>query len=208
VTVSNRKKPAAEAKPRLIERGEVKIGVRLKHARLTKGLTLREVADLVECSESFISKVENDKIQPSLAMLHRLVAALEINVTSLFAEPQPEMGPVAIMRAESRPVIRMDPEWQGNGIALERLVPQPKGSLLQANIHHVAPNGSSDGLIEHEGEELGFVLEGRLELVVDNVVYLVSAGDSFFFRSSLPHGYRNKGREPARILWVNTPPSF
>jgi transcriptional regulator with XRE-family HTH domain len=186
----------------------VKIGVRLKHARLTKGLTLREVADLVDCSESFVSKVENDRIQPSLAMLHRLVAALEINVTSLFAEAEPDGAPVAIMRRGSRPVIRMDPEWQGNGIELERLVPQPKGSLLQANIHHVAPNGNSDGLIEHEGEELGFVLEGNLELVVDNVVYRVSAGDSFFFRSSLPHGYRNKGREPARILWVNTPPSF
>jgi transcriptional regulator with XRE-family HTH domain len=207
VTVSHKRKPA-DGKTRLVERAEVKIGVRLKHARLTKGLTLREVADLVGCSESFVSKVENDKIQPSLAMLHRLVAALEINVTSLFAESEPDAGPVAIMRGGSRPVIRMDPEWQGNGIALERLVPQPKGSLLQANIHHVAPNGSSDGVIEHAGEELGFVLEGRLELVVDNVVYLVSAGDSCFFRSSLPHGYRNKGSEAARILWVNTPPSF
>lgn len=207
VTVSPKKKPA-DARTRAAERAETKIGVRLKHARLTKGLTLREVAELIECSESFVSKVENDKVQPSLAMLHRLVAALEINVTSLFAEAEQDTGPVAIMRSGSRPVIRMDPEWRGNGIALERLVPQPKGTLLQANIHNVAPNGSSDGLIVHEGEELGFVLEGRLELVVDNVVYLVSAGDSFFFRSSLPHGYRNKGREPARILWVNTPPSF
>jgi len=207
VAVSHKIKPA-NVKMRLVGRAEVKIGVRLKHARLTKGLTLREVADLVDCSESFVSKVENDKVQPSLAMLHRLVAALEINVTSLFAESEADAGPVSIMRDGSRPVIRMDPEWHGNGIALERVVPQPKGSLLQANIHHVAPNGGSDGLIEHKGEELGFVLEGRLELIVDNVVYLVSAGDSFFFQSSLPHGYRNKGREPARILWVNTPPSF
>lgn len=186
-----------------------KIGVRLRHARLTKGMRLRELAESVGCSESFLSKVENDRQLPSLATLHRIVAALETNVSTLFHDSfTTDEGPVSIWRKGNRPVIRTDPEWQGEGIALERLVPNPKSALLQANIHHVAPHASSHGQIEHEGEEFGFVLEGRVELTVDNVVYRLEAGDSFFFSSHLLHGYRNPSDAPARILWVNTPPSF
>jgi transcriptional regulator with XRE-family HTH domain len=185
----------------------VRIGIRLRHARLTKGMRLHDLADRAGCSESFLSKVENDRQLPSLATLHRIVAALETNVSALFADAD-DGQPVSVLRSGNRPMIRTDPEWQGKGVVLERLLPNRKGVLLQANIHHVAPHSSSHGLIEHEGEELGFVLDGSIELSVNNVVYRLGAGDSFFFASHLLHGYRNPEDRPARILWVNTPPSF
>ncbi len=195
------------AKPTVV--GSPKIGVRLRHARLTKGLRLRELAKVVGCSESLLSKIENDRQPPSLTTLHRIVSALETNVAALFQDAfAGAEGTLPISRSGSRPIIRTDPEWQGGGIALERLVPSPKGTLLQANIHHVAPYASSHGQIEHEGEELGLVLEGQIELTIDNVVYSLQTGDSFFFPSHLLHGYRNPSSMHTRILWVNTPPSF
>ena len=33
-------------------------------------------------------------------------------------------------------------------------------------------------------------------------------GASFHFRSDLPHSYRNTGRTVAKVLWVNSPPTF
>lgn len=185
------------------------IGVRLKHARLTKGLSLRQLADIAGCSESFVSKVEHDRARPSLATLHRLVKALEINFAALFAnEDSEEQGPVFIYQSGNRPLIHMDPQRVGEGITLERLIPHANGVLLQANVHIVAPKGASAGLIEHEGEELGYVLEGELELQVEDKFYHLFPGDSFFFNSSLPHGYRNPADTRTSILWVNTPPSF
>jgi transcriptional regulator with XRE-family HTH domain len=187
---------------------DIDVGTPLKHARLTRGVSLRHLADQVGCTEGFLSKVENNKARPSLATLHRLVTALEINVASLFAEKSSQDGPVSIMRRGERFMIKTDAMRRGPGVVLERLVSNSQSRLMQANIHHVAPNGSSDGLIEHEGEEMGYVLEGALELEVGGVKVAVAKGDSFFFNSSLPHGYRNRGSVGAKILWVNTPPSF
>jgi len=51
-------------------------------------------------------------------------------------------------------------------------------------------------------------LEGEIELTIDGNRYCAKAGDSFHFRSELPHAYRNIGTKPARVLWVNTPPTF
>jgi transcriptional regulator with XRE-family HTH domain len=187
---------------------DIDVGTPLKHARLTRGVSLRHLADQVGCTEGFLSKVENNKARPSLATLHRLVTALEINVAALFAEKSTPDGPVFIMRHGERFMIKTDALRRGPGVVLERLVSNSVSRLLQANIHHVAPEGSSDGLIDHEGEEMGYVLEGALELVVGGLKVKVAKGDAFFFNSSLPHGYRNCGPIEAKVLWVNTPPSF
>ncbi|MEL6337206.1 MAG: cupin domain-containing protein, partial [Pseudomonadota bacterium] len=72
----------------------------------------------------------------------------------------------------------------------------------------VAAGGRSDGVISHLGEEVGFLLEGELELEVDGQRYQLRPGDSFYFSSDRPHGYRNLSSTEARVLWVNTPPTF
>jgi transcriptional regulator with XRE-family HTH domain len=203
MTIKASKRPSFN---RSINRG-VRIGFKLKHARLTKGLRLHELAKRLGCTEGFLSKVENDKVNPSLAVLHRLVRELEVNIAILF-DPPTEEGPVQIMLPGKRPLIKLDPMLPGRGIALERLISTGRGMLLEANIHHVDPGGRTDGAITHEGEELGYVLEGQLELEVDGRKYRLSKGDSFFYRSELKHQYRNPGRTSTRVLWVCTPPTF
>jgi transcriptional regulator with XRE-family HTH domain len=197
------------AEPARAHDTEVRIGMRLKYARLSKGYTLAQLADIVKCSESMISKVENDKLRPSIAMLHRFSQALETNIASLISEPDPNAEVVSIIRGKSRPRIHVDPEWQGaEGVWLERVIPPTPGGLLQSHVLNLAPRGRSDGLITHTGEELGFVITGEVDLEVAGAIYELKAGDSFFFPSSLEHGYHNKGKQVTRILWVNTPPSF
>ena len=74
---------------------EVKIGARLRHARMVRGLTLKQVADAARCSESFVSKLENDKANPSFVMLHRLAGIVGANVAALFAAPDETGGVIS-----------------------------------------------------------------------------------------------------------------
>src|SRR3546814_164316 len=55
-----------------------KLGGRLKHARLSLGLRLREVAWKAGCSESMVSKIENDRITPSIKTFHKVCGALGV----------------------------------------------------------------------------------------------------------------------------------
>jgi transcriptional regulator with XRE-family HTH domain len=183
------------------------IGTRLKHARLVKQYRIRDVAERVGCSVSVISKIENGKVTPSLTLLHRMVGVLDINIGALFAASTDGEEP-SVMRAGSRPVIAIERDGRRAGVQLERLVPYGEGHLLQGNIHIVAPGSGSEGGLEHEGEEVGYLLEGELVLTLDDKSYALRAGDSFVFRSNRLHGYANPGTTPARILWINTPPTF
>lgn len=183
-----------------------RIGPRLKHLRKLRGLNLRDVGRDVGCSEGYLSKIENNKAAPSLAVLHRLAAVLDTNLAYLFDTG--EAGAEVVGRAGQRPIVELDPLRQGRGIRIERVIPYAERHLLQCNIHIIEPGGTSDGQIEHEGEEVGYILEGQLELVVEDKVYALNLGDSFHFASHRPHGYRNVGATRCRVLWVNTPPTF
>lgn len=178
------------------------IGRRLRNLRHIKGLTLKDLADRTLCSESMLSKVENGKAQVSLTLLHRIVHSLDITITALFSESRADQG--VVTRAKDRSTFRID----ANGSRLERLIPPNLGHLLEGNLHILEPGGGSDGILTHEGEEVGYVLSGVFELTVSGVQYELHSGDSFVFRSEEPHSYRNPGKVTTRVIWVSTPPTF
>lgn len=182
------------------------LGVRLRHARLARGLRLKDVAEKVPCSESLISKIERNRAVPSLRMLHRLAAVLDTSIAVLLTPTA--VGDEIVSRKGDRPILQLDSTNSNAHILLERLIPYQTGLLLEANIHIVEPGAESDGEIQHKGEEIGYILEGCLQLWVDGVDYNLFPGDVFYFDSSRRHRYRNVAATVTRILWVNTPPTF
>lgn len=181
-----------------------RIGLKMRQARLARRLTLRELAETVGCSESLLSKIENEKRVPSLQMLHRILQELNISIGSLFSLPADNV----IYRSGQRVVLNLNRggRTQGQGVQLEAL--SAGGELLYASIHIIAPGGYSGGNITHQGEEVGYVLQGSVELNIGEDTHVLHPNDSFFFRSDIPHRYRNISDEVAKIIWVNSPPTF
>lgn len=180
------------------------LGRHIRMLRKQRGMTLRALAKRVGCSESMLSKVENGKGNPSVNVLHSIAQALGTNMGSLF---QLDPAPGVVLRKGERHLAQLT-NVDGKGVILEYLSPHLPGHLLQAHIHIVEPGGSTVEAISHEGEEVGYVLEGELELTVDGQAYHLEEGDSFFFDSSLPHSFQNPGQSTTRVLWANTPPTF
>jgi transcriptional regulator with XRE-family HTH domain len=199
VTFSEFKKLESPAAPQAAH-----VGATLRARRRAMALTLDQVATRAGCSESMLCKIETGKVNPSITLLRRLAEALSVNIAALFDDQGPSD---IVQRAGTRPRLGADPA-RGGGNTLERLVPHGPGVALQADIHTIAVGAASDGLISHAGEEMGYVLDGTVELLVEDRRWRLEPGDSFHFRSERPHGYRNVGTVPARILWVNTPPTF
>ena len=164
---------------------------------------MRELAEKVGCTEGMISKIENDRVVPSLPMLQRLVEALDRDLPSFFGSNVDEPG--IVLRAGQRPIATTDPIREGHGVQYERLVPFGAGNLLEGNIHVVEPDGVKHDPITHQGETVGYVIQGSLELNIEGTTYQLHAGDSFFFKNHLTNSYRNAGPREARVLWVNTP---
>lgn len=182
---------------------EIEIGTRIRFTRRLRSLTLKDVSTAAGCSESLLSKIENGHASPSLRMLQRLTHALGLTIGQLFA--QQSQSDDVVMHAATR--MTFDTE-DGGKSRVEPLAPHSGGHMLECHLHHYAPGCESGGDLQHEGEEFGYVLEGEIELTVAGRRYTAAAGDSFMFRSERPHSFRNKGTCEARVVWINTPPTF
>ena len=161
---------------------------------------------MVGCSESMLSKIECDRVRPSLQMLHRISNVLDTSIGNLFAEQRE--SDVTVYRRGKRPVVVIAGDDSKPPIRLERLAPHFEEQQIDGNIHIIEPGANNGGEIKHLGQEIGYVLEGEIELVVGDQRHHLTEGDSFFFKSDLPHSYRNIGKNLARIIWINTPPTF
>lgn len=199
---AGKKKVAADAN----NESTVKIGARLKHARLMARMRLKDLAAKADYSESMLSKIENERAVPSLTTLHRLCKALNLSVSSLLSNDPADHW--TIMTPKQRIMIGHKEAAGSEGVLAEVLIPSAKGRLLEGFLVIIEPGGHTDGTLEHKGEEVGYVIEGQLELTINGESHLLKAGDSFYFPSDLAHSYRNPGKTQLRAVWINTPPTF
>lgn len=183
---------------------DARVGSKLRYTRRLRGLTLKEVAEAADCSESLLSKIENGRADPSLKTLRKIVSALGLTIGQLFA--QEDSSENVVMRAATR--VAFETGANGSGGRLEPLAPHAGGHLLECHLHHLGAGDGSGDTFSHEGEEFGYVIEGELELVVDGRRFVAAAGDSFCFRSERPHSWRNLSPTGTRVLWINTPPTY
>lgn len=181
--------------------GDIEVGTRIRQLRRLRRMTLKELALAAACSESMLSKIETGRADPSLKTLKKIVAALDTTVGDLLTQADYAAG--VIIHPRERVTLPV-----GDRMYFEALTGRGGGHLLEAHLVRIAAGGSSGGAFRHEGEEVGYVVEGKLELTLDDEVFLAEAGDSFCFRSDIPHAMHNPGPDETRILWVNTPPTF
>ncbi len=172
------------------------IGDKLRQKRLELGLTLQEVADGVGLSVGFISQLERDLTWPSLSSLAAISQVLQVNINDLLAMPG---GTSAATRSGKRQTYPLE----NREFNYERISASFPGRQLSAVILHEAPGHRSEP-IQHEGEELFFVLSGAVTVEVEGKRTILAEGDSIHFASHLRHSTWNHTTEPASILIVLT----
>ncbi|MFT0862452.1 cupin domain-containing protein [Ancylobacter sp. G4_0304] len=181
------------------------VGPRVRYLRRVHRLRLKDLASAAGCSESLLSRVENSLVVPSLGTLHRLSRALNVSVAALIDSNEEPV--CTIYSPQDRPRYTRAAE-EGDGSTAEILVPFSEQRSLEGLLLEIPTSGQICGPFQHAGEEVGYILSGTLELIVEGEHHRVSAGYSFFFQSDRVHSYRALGDENCRVIWINTPTTF
>lgn len=195
------------------------LGERLREKRAQRGLSLRELARRLDVSPSLVSQIETGKIQPSVRTLYSIVSELDVSLDEVFASaravpdvafadgarpradtpPRTRRGSALVQRAADRSAIELE-----TGVHWERLTPRDERDVefLQTVYPPGSESSPADALVRHNGREFGLVLSGRLRVTVGFEDYVLEAGDSVFFDSTIPHRLHNDADETATAVWV------
>ncbi len=187
------------------------LGAKIRENRKARGLTLTEMAEQCGISPSFLSQIERDKANPSVATLKTIARVFGVSLGTFFEEkdsgrdqpPQPAETLAKVVRADQRKLLI----YPGSGIRNELLSPDLQRAIQLMWI--VMPPGTDTGdFLVHEGEECGIVLQGTVEIWVGDERYILSTGDAIYHPSSVPHRSRNIGEDDVIMVGAITPPSF
>lgn len=173
------------------------VGTRIRQLRLAKGVLSKDLAARSGLTASYISRIENGKVSPTVATLGKIVQAMDETFASLFAEV-PAEGP--IVRGYERRVVqsrgvddyRVTPAWASRLVVFESLVSPGQASGAQPHTHL-------------GDEECVLILDGQLTMWLDGRKYLLGPDDSATYKCRLPHRWRNAGTSPSRVLWIISP---
>ena len=185
---------------------ERRIQKRIREYRKERELTLRQLAEKVGCTASYVSQVEKGLTVPSLSMVGRLVAALNIKVIDLLSEVQDEDQTDWHLSKADRKMIN----YPDGRVSSQLLVTRISTKKMEPLISVIKPGGTSD---EAEGmthpvrtEEFVLVMKGEIDFSVNGKEIHLREGDTFYFDGTLPHRWVNNGNKTAEVLFVFSPP--
>jgi len=185
--------------PKAVPKSGVRLSEQLARLRGERQLTLAQVSEATGLSVSFLSAIERGQANASVATLQKMAHLYGVNVRSFFGDSSAEQR---LVRPRDRRVLDPQPGVRMECIACGETVMDPA-------IFRIAPGAASGGSYHHEGEEFIYMLQGTLEVWLDEMErYTLEAGDCLYFKSTHAHRFQNLGEKEVLALWVNTPPTF
>ena len=182
-------------------RGRIDLGLRLKELRVKRGLSQTELAKLVGVTPSTISQVESNLIYPSLPALLKMAEILSVGVSTFFQEAADIKNRVIFPASEAIEIKLADlPE---GSIEAKMLTPMDFEPRAEPYLIEIPPHKSVPShFFIHKGEEVGYILTGKLQIKLEKAVYTAGAGDVIYLTSEMPTQWKNPGNGVARLLWL------
>src|SRR5262249_23365904 len=178
----------------------------LRRWRLTREMTLSELAEQAGVAKSTVSLIERGQGNPSIDTVWALASALGVPFASLFHD-EPPADDVLVVREDAGSVVAVDQAGLPNeGLVIRHMLTRAGGSLMEIYTLVLEPgaerhaDGHVAGLFEHIT-----VACGTVEISTDSFSEVVHEGDLISFRADRPHSYRVI-EGPARLVSVHEYP--
>ncbi|MFH1624034.1 MAG: cupin domain-containing protein [Pseudomonadota bacterium] len=182
---------------------EIKVGERIKQIRQSKGLSLTDVAERSGFSSALLSQIENHLVSPPLGTLVKLSKALDVEIGRFFWDTS--KAPFTIVRKDERKSVSRVASKEGvkYGYSYESLAFDKKGRHMEPFFITLEPATIEDkNVFTHEGEEFIFVLEGDMEITLDEYTDVLHPGDCIYYDSTIPHRVQCREGKETKILAV------
>ena len=183
---------------------EYGIGAKIRSLRLKKKMGLVELGQHTGLSPAMLSKIERGRLFPTLPTLLRIALVFSVGLEYFFAGAR-EKPLIAVVRKDQRVRLPERPDVETPAYWFESLdytAAERRFNSYYAEFLPVAPDAVRPHA--HPGAELIYALAGTLAVRIDGDEHALEAGDSMYFDSSIPHGYRRRGGRICSAIVVTT----
>ena len=178
---------------------EAEIGKRIRRYRLQNKYTLQELADKTGFSKGYLSKVEKSEKAPPVSTLSVIGRELGVSVSAILGE-ETINDTICLVRQNERTLMAKNGEEFR--YAYEALANPYPNKHMEPFILSYPSDDELKHTFQHDGEEMLFVLQGKMLFKYGNREFELDTGDCIYFDSSVAHIGQPIGDEPVKILIV------
>jgi transcriptional regulator with XRE-family HTH domain len=165
---------------------EIAIGRKIRTLRQRLQLTGADFAAQAEISPGMLSKIENGVISPSLSTLQSLARALNVPMTSFFADFE-ERRDCSYVKAGQG--LRIERRGTKAGHVYELIGHSLAGDVaVEPYLIKLNTDAEPYTLFQHDGVEMIYMIAGKVMYRHADKSYLLEPGDALFFECDAPHG--------------------
>lgn len=179
----------------------MQLGQKIRQKRQEKGMSLTDLAELIQRTPSFLSQIERGLAEPSITSLRMISEALEVPIFYFLLDTH-EHNPV--VRRKERKILNF-PDSQ---LTFELISPDlnRKMEIMEASLKPGV--AACEEPLTHPGEECMLVLQGKMKIEIGEEEYYLEQGDSIYYFAMIPHRVISVGEED--LVWIScmTPPTF
>lgn len=177
------------------------LGTRLRRIRFERGLTLQAAGAACGVGASTLSKIENGQASPAYGTLKRISEGLGLTFEELISGRRGDQLSARRSVTRRSETLRFKSSRHRYYVHAKDLV--SKAMIpLEMDILASDPPESSDWS-SHDGEEFIYVLEGEIEVHLQNYTpFRLKAGESAYIDSGMRHAFVAIGGGRARMLSV------
>lgn len=176
------------------------LGEKVRTARETRGLSLAELSSRSGIPGATLSRIENNKMSPTFAVLARVMDGLEMDWGDLLGSHP--LAPGEKLVSFAKPGSGRSTKVRHSTARVLHSHDNARSLPLRIHIDSASLD-EAGGLVGHRGEEFCYVLSGTLILHMEGrAPRTLKAGASALFDSSIPHAYLTEGAAGADLLIV------
>ncbi|MCC6682561.1 MAG: cupin domain-containing protein [Phycisphaeraceae bacterium] len=177
----------------------VELAQRIRKLRIDRRMTLEDVCAAAGLTRSWLSKVENFRVTPSLPALAKIADTLGVHLSELLEGLDSKPQIVVVRKDERQKVLR---DEQISNITYESLAYKRTGRRMDPFLLHLPPGATRVEPLAHEGEEFLLVIKGSTDFEYGDGNYELHEGDSLYFDASVPHRLVNRSESIVQVLCV------
>ena len=178
------------------------IGKRLKELRKIKGISLTELAEKSGVQIATLSRIEHIKMTGTIESHMNIAKALEIDITQLYIGIVKKEDKVDVKTSKSETDVFIHSDKSSYEILTSKILSKKMMPILLK----IEPDGQTNTEQNQIGtEKFVYVLEGKIEIKIEDASYTLTKGNTLYFDASVKHCFINIGKTTAKVICVGTP---
>jgi len=173
------------------------ISSRMKTLREICDCSIESVCKELDIDEETYNSYEKGSVDIPIGFLYYFANHFKVELVALLTGDEPKLHDFSIVRAGHGLEVERNQPYKYTNLAYNFL-----GKKAEPFLVTVLPNNDDLEQRSHEGQEINYVIDGKLMIKIEDHEIILEKGDCLYFHSSKKHGMKAMDSKEAKFLAI------